>query len=268
MGREVIRLPLDQIEIAEQVRKDFSDESLQGMAQSLLAVGQLQPVIVQPFGGKYRLVAGERRVRSAPLAGLTAIAAIVDDSDLSPAEVIQRQLIENAQREDLTPWESAMGIKELMEETGWTAGETADKLGLSAATVSRLLALVRLPEAIQSKVRSGAISASAAYELGKIDDAAEQASIADQIAAGQMTRDAVSRAARRKKPPRAETDAKPSARIKAELSGGRSVTLAGAGLESLDTMIEWLEELLGRARKCRPKSLRTFLAILKDEARA
>jgi len=157
-----------------------------------------------------------------------------------------------------------------MEEMGCSAGEAASSLGFSAATVSRLLALVRLPESIQAQVRSGAIPASAAYELGKIDDAAQQAALAEQIVAGQITRDGVSRAAKRSKTPRNETAGKPPARIRVELGGGRTVTLAGEGLESLDVMLEWLVELTAKVRKLRPKGveLGTFARLLRDEAKS
>jgi ParB family chromosome partitioning protein len=267
----ILELPLEQVIATVQVRKEFSGESLHGLMGTLRTVGQLSPIRVRKEGDLYVIIQGERRYRATKMAGFKTIAAIVEEQDLAPAAILHRQLVENCQRDNLTPMETAIAVAELMQETGWTATEVASNLGLSNATVSRLLALVRLPESIQAQVRSGAIPASAAYELGKIEDAAQQAALAEQIAAGQLSRDGVSRAAKRSKTPRNETAGKPSARIKAELSGGRSVTLAGGdGPESLESLIEWLDELLSKARRARPKGLAlgTFLSILKDEARA
>ena len=266
----ILYVPLEKIQANGNIRKHFDEGELHGLMESMVANGQLQPVRVRRDGDKFLLVDGERRLRAARLAGWKQLAVIVEGEEVSEAGAKQRALVSNCQRADLTPLETATAIKELMEEMGCSAGEAASSLGFSAATISRLLALVRLPESIQAQVRSGAIPASAAYELGKIDDAAQQAALAEQIVAGQITRDGVSRAAKRSKTPRSETAGKPPARIRAELGGGRSVTLAGEGLESIDAMIEILELLLGRARKVRPQGLElgTFLRILKDEARA
>jgi ParB family chromosome partitioning protein len=266
----ILYVPLEKIQANGNIRKHFDEEELCGLMESMVANGQLQPARARRNGDKFLLVDGERRLRAARMAGWKQLAVIVESDDVSEAGAKQRALVSNCQRADLTPLEMATAIKELMEDTGCSAGEAASSLGFSAATVSRLLALVRLPEAIQAHVRSGAIPASAAYELGKIEDGVEQAQIAAKIVAGQITRDGVSRAAKRSKTPRSETAGEPPARIRAEIGGGRIVMLAGEGLESIDVMIEWLEILLGRARKCRPQGLElgTFLRILKDEARA
>jgi ParB family chromosome partitioning protein len=268
MVREIIQLKLEDVQISGQVRKEFTESSLQELASSFLQVGQLQPVIVQRIGDRYLLLAGERRLRAAQLAGLASIDAIVEEANLSSSDVCQRQLIENLQRDELTPLEVAAGIKELMEATGWTASEVSGKLGLSAATVSRTLSLLRLPEGIKSQVRSGELIANVAYELGKIDDATMQIEIANKVIAEGLTRDGVSQMVKRKKSAAAVTDAKPSARAKIELGGGRSVTLSGPGLASLSTAIEWLQEVLAKAKKADPAlGLKSFVRVLKDKAR-
>jgi ParB family chromosome partitioning protein len=265
------RMRRDQIVVPDkQVRsKNFDQESLSDMAKSIREVGQLQPVVVQPFGDKYRLVFGERRLRAMAMAGLDEVDVRIVDANLAPAEIIQMQLIENVARENLNPLELAYGIKDLMQEAGCTATEVASKLGMSNATISRLLPLADLPPLIQAQIKDGAIPGSAGYDLSRVKDVGEQLALAQKIASGKLTRDGLSGIVRRKGSGRKHTGTGKTARIRAELRG-RSVTLAGEGLESIDAMIETLEILLSRARKARPQGLElgTFLRILRDEARA
>ena len=141
-------LPLDQVECYPQVREQFDQAALEGLANSIKADGQLQPIRVRRKGSKFGVVDGERRTRAMRLAGLTTIAAIIEEKELGDGEVIKRQLILNLQREDLTPVERARGIQSLIEATGWTATQAASKLGLSNATVSKSLSLLSLPAAI------------------------------------------------------------------------------------------------------------------------
>ena len=116
-------IPLDKIEVDPQVRKAFDEESIDGLVASLKVVGQLQPIRVRKVADKFRVVCGERRTRAARLAGLTTLAAIIEVRDLSEGEVLQRQIIENCQRENLCPIEKARGITRLMEvmnsNTNW-----------------------------------------------------------------------------------------------------------------------------------------------------
>jgi ParB family chromosome partitioning protein len=272
MAQEKIEyVPLDMIVATVQVRKEFSEESLRGLMASIMAVGLLVPIRVRKEGDLYVIVDGERRYRAAKMAGtFTTIAAIVEGQDLAPSAVQHRQLVANCQREGLTPMETAIAIRELMQETGWTAAEVASKLGMSQANVSKALALTELPPEIQAKVEAGEIPASAGYELNRIKDPAQQAALAAQIAGGQLTRDALTGIVRSNGTGNKAATTGKLARFKAELSGGRSVTVAGTGLDNLDTLIAWIEELLGKARKLRPKGLElaTFVRILKDEAKA
>jgi ParB family chromosome partitioning protein len=264
-------LSLDRIEAAPQVRTEFPEESLQGLAETMLRVGQLQPIRVRREGDIFVVVAGERRLRAAKMSGRFAtIAAIIEEGQLDTAAVLQRQLIENCQQEGLKPLEKARAIRELMERSGSSASETAAMLGLSAATVCKLLALVELPESIQAQITEGKVSASAAYELSRVSDADQQAALVEQIASGQLTRDGVAGIAKRRAANQSNGTPDHPSRARVELSGGRSITVAGVGLDNLETLIAWLEELLGKARKLRPKGLElaTFVRILKDEAKA
>jgi ParB family chromosome partitioning protein len=265
-------IPIGDIEAAAQVRTEFSEESLQGMARSLLEVGQLQPIRVRREGDSFVVVDGERRVRAAKMTGkFTKIAAIIEERPLDAAEIEQRQIIANCQRDDLTPLEKARAIHDLMKLRGWNAGEVAAKLGFTGSMATKLLALVELPESIQALVAGGKIPASAGYELSRLGgDAAEQAALAEQIARGSLTRDGLSAIIKRRGAAPAGEKPATISRLRASLSGGRTVTLAGEGLTNIDALIGWLEELLSKARKLRPRGLElgTFARLLKDEAQA
>ncbi|MBI2963016.1 MAG: ParB/RepB/Spo0J family partition protein [Deltaproteobacteria bacterium] len=144
----VTALPLDHIRPnPDQPRRHFDEQSLTELCESIRERGLLQPVIVrrEPDGG-YLLLAGERRYRASRMAGLTAIPALVRDDH--PLEIA---MIENLQREDLTPLEEARGIAGLIEAQGYTHAEVADLLHKSRPHVSNTLALTRLPKAVQDE---------------------------------------------------------------------------------------------------------------------
>lgn len=247
-----------------QPRKTFPDETLAELAQSLREVGILFPLRVRPNGAGYVIVDGERRFHAARLAGLSELPVIVEEAELSEPDVTRRQLIANCQREDLKPLEVARGVQSLMTSAGWTASEAARRLGFSESKVSRLLALLSLPQDVQARIESGAISPSAGYALSQVDDAAAQSQLARDAASGRITRDAiVSRSRRRPVSP----SAKVPARITARLGQGRSVTLAGPGLADVETLITWLTELVNEARKARDLELTTFARLLRDRAK-
>ena len=235
----------------------------------MLAVGQLVPIRVRKEGDLYVIVDGERRHRAAKMAGnFTTLAAIVEGQDLAPAAVQHRQLVANCQREGLTAMETANAIRELMRETGWTATEVASKLGMSPANVSKALALTELPPEIQAKIDAGEIPASAGYDLSRVKDPAQQADLAAQVARG-LTRDALTGIIKSNGTGRQPATTGRPSRFKAELSEGRTITVSGGGLDHPDTLIAWLEELLAKVRKLRPKglALATIARLFRDEAK-
>jgi ParB family transcriptional regulator, chromosome partitioning protein len=142
----VTLLPLERIRTnPDQPRRYFDEVALAELAESIRERGLLQPVIVRREpDGEFLLLAGERRYRASRIAGLTAIPALVRDDD--PAAIA---LIENLQREDLTPLESALAISALIEEKGMTHADVAALIHKSRPYVSNTLALTRLPKAIQ-----------------------------------------------------------------------------------------------------------------------
>lgn len=266
----MLRIGIDKIVAQKQVREQFEDESIAGLAATLKTQGQLQPIRVRKAGDRYVITDGERRFRAAIMAGFTEMDAILEVRELTPAEITERSLIANCQREDLTPPEKAFGIKALMDATGDNCSEVALRLGMSNSKVSRLLSLIPLPKSILDLVAAGKIAASSAPELAKIEDPARLQEIADDLASGKLTRDGVAKAAKQKKrttPSRPSNS--PTGRLIAMLGLGRVVSVIAPAL-SIESMIELLEELLAKARKAKSQnlSLATFARFLEDQCRA
>lgn len=166
---ELIHVPVDEVRAnPEQPRTRFDEESLGEMAASIKEVGVLQPVVVRPDDGGYLLVAGERRWRAAKLAGLATIPAVVRGEVSDPTLV--EALVENVQREDLTPLEEAHAYRQLLEEYGMTQEEVADRVGKSRPAVSNTLRLLQLPAEIQAMIDSGRLSAGHARSLLGLED--------------------------------------------------------------------------------------------------
>jgi ParB family chromosome partitioning protein len=271
--RVVQQIALDRIIRGKQVREHFDDESLSGLTQSMRENGLHEPIHVLSLDGeRYSLLTGGRRVCAARKAGWTTIAAIVEKADLSKSDILVRQLIENVQREDLKPLEKAKAIDLLMKESGWNASQTATKLGLANGTVTKLLALLSLPEQIQEKIRAGELPATAAYELTHVNGAAEREELASRVANGELTRDELSGSIKSQK--RKSTNRKAARRRKvqvtATLKDRQSVTVCAPNLD-LGILIGILENLLGLARQAQSDQLvlTQFLKRLKvDRAKA
>jgi len=166
----------------DQPRRVFSEESIRQLAQSISDQGVLQPILVTPMpGGRYRIVAGERRWRAAREAGLTAVPCIVREMDV--VQQMEIALIENLQREDLNPIEVAQGIQSLMKQCGYTQETVAQRLAKSRPAVANLLRLLTLPEGIIAMVRQGTLSAGHARVLAGLDDDAMKQQLASRTIA-------------------------------------------------------------------------------------
>ena len=175
----------------DQPRKTFPEDSLQQLAVSLKTTGQLQPIRVRwsQGHGRWIIVSGERRYRAACLAGLETIACQFIERPLSEVEIRQQSLIENLLREDLMPLEAARGYEQLMEQSGWSVREVAEALNISPGTVSKALALLRLPTDLQNLVSEGSLSASAAYEVSRLDGEEPQRELAHRVLNEGLRRD-------------------------------------------------------------------------------
>jgi ParB family chromosome partitioning protein len=164
-----------------QPRVDFPEESLAALARSIREVGVLQPVVVRRRDSGYELVAGERRVRAAKLAGLATIPAIVREGD--DTESLREALIENIHREDLAALELASAFQELLEELGVTQETVAERLGYSRAHIANTIRLLSLPADVQRLLAEGRIQAGHARALLGLPDDEAKSALALRVAA-------------------------------------------------------------------------------------
>jgi ParB family chromosome partitioning protein len=166
---EFLHVPVDQIRAnPDQPRSRFDDDALEELTASIREVGVLQPVIVGATEDGYVLIAGERRWRATKKAGMPTIPAVVRGS--TGESTLVASLVENLQREDLTPLEEAHAFKQLLEDYGMSQEQVADRVGKSRPAVSNTIRLLQLPGPIQAMVDGGSLTAGHARALLGLDD--------------------------------------------------------------------------------------------------
>ena len=163
----------------EQPRKNFDEDSLQELAESLKQFGMLQPILVQNRGDYYEIIAGERRWRAAKIAGLKEVPVI--GRELTDQEIVEISLIENIQREDLNPIEEAQAYKRLLTEFHLKQDEVAERVSKSRTAVTNSMRLLKLCDEVQKMVVDDMISTGHARALISIEDPEEQYLIAQKI---------------------------------------------------------------------------------------
>jgi len=176
-------VPLDLITPnPQQPRQHFDADTLAALAASIREVGVLQPVVLRPADaeGEYVLVAGERRCRAARLAGLDDVPAVIRD-DTDDTSSLTEALVENVQREDLTPLEEAAAYRQLLEDFGLTHADIAERVGRSRSAVTNTLRLLQLPAAIQGMLERGELTAGHARPLLSVEDDAYATHIAEKV---------------------------------------------------------------------------------------
>ncbi len=152
-----------------QPRKSFNEASLKELADSIKEKGVIQPIIVSELGdGRYELIAGERRLRAAKIAGLLEIPVII--RNFSEEDKLEIALIENIQREDLNPIEEAQAYKELIERLGLSQDELAKKIGKNRSSIANTIRLLKLPEYVREKIIRGEITEGHARAILIIED--------------------------------------------------------------------------------------------------
>lgn len=162
-----------------QPRKDFDENSLSDLAQSISQHGLLQPLLVRPLPiGGYQIVAGERRYRACRMAGLTEVPVTI--RELSDTETMELALIENLQREDLSPIEEALGYKALIDEHGFSQEEVATSVGKSRPAIANSLRILKLPDSAEY-VKQDKISAGHARALLMLDNEEDMLELAELI---------------------------------------------------------------------------------------
>jgi ParB family chromosome partitioning protein len=165
-----------------QPREVFDEEEIDQLATSLLDVGVLQPLVVRPLGeDRYELVAGERRLRAAIVAGLPTVPAIVRATE--DADLLKEALVENIHRVQLNPLEEAAAYQQLLDDFGVTQEDLAARLGRSRPTISNTIRLLTLPATVQRRIAAGVITAGHAKALLSLESSAAQQRLADRVVA-------------------------------------------------------------------------------------
>jgi ParB family transcriptional regulator, chromosome partitioning protein len=152
----------------QQPRRRFSEDELEGLAQSIRVNGIIQPIILRRQNGRYQIVAGERRWRAAQRVGLRKVPAVV--KEVSDEKLLELALIENIQRQELNPIEEAQAYSQLVENIGLTQEQVAERLGKDRTAISNSTRLLRLTEEVQSWVAEGLLSAGHGRALLGTDD--------------------------------------------------------------------------------------------------
>jgi ParB family chromosome partitioning protein len=185
-GGGLLELPVDAVEPnPRQPRTTFEEESLEALSRSIQEVGVLQPIVVRRAGDRYELIAGERRLRAARLAGLATVPAVIRESD--DAESLREALIENIHREDLNPIELAEAYRELLEELGLKQETLAERLGISRSNIANTIRLLQLPGEVQQLLAERKIQAGHGRALLSLGDGDAQRDLAMRIAAEDLS---------------------------------------------------------------------------------
>ncbi len=246
----------------------FSEEGIAELAETMRIHGILEAIGVVRDKDGYSGLWGQRRWLAAKRLGLEYVPAVVLDNIESDAEAVEIRLIENTSRENLRPGELADGLARLMDMQKLTGADVAKRVGMNPASVTKTLTLRQLPDWIREKIDAGAISAGAGYELARIKDPEIQAELARQVANGALSRDGLVAMvkARKRGGKKAGTS---GTRVTAMLDSNRSISLSGNGMDSVEVLIQWLEDLLTKARKVRPQNLAlgTFINMLRDQSK-
>ena len=250
---KIVTLNINEIEPnRNQPRKDFDEEALGSLAESIGQHGLIQPIIVRPtIGGGYTIIAGERRWRACRMAGLTEIPVVIKDTD--EQNLMEMALVENLQREDLNPVEEALGYKSLMDNFGLTQEEVAAKMAKSRSGVANALRLLNLNADELEALRSGKITAGHARALLSAENSEIRAKMFESALNGENVRVLEKMAKAKGKTPKKET--KPTfyneveLSIKNELHRKAAVKSTGKGKGTLTIEFFSDEELAEFAKK-------------------
>ena len=250
---KIVTLNINEIEPnRNQPRKDFDEEALNSLAESISQHGLIQPIVVRPtIGGGYTIIAGERRWRACRMAGLTEIPVVIKDT--GEQNLMEMALVENLQREDLNPVEEALGYKSLIDGFGLTQEEVATKMAKSRSAVANALRLLNLKEEELEALRSGKITSGHARALLSAENSEIRAKMFESALNGENVRVLEKMAKEKKTAPKRET--KPTfyseveLSIKNELHRRATVKSTGKGKGTLTIEFFSDEELEDFAKK-------------------
>src|SRR5881296_380341 len=217
----------------EQPRRHFDDEALGLLADSIRRHGLLQPLVVRRIAGRYELIAGERRLRAARRAGLERVPVIVREARVE--DRLELALIENVQRENLTPLEEAEAYRHLIDTHGLTQEDIAARVGKSRPAITNTLRLLGLPDAVKAQLESGELTAGHARAVLAIEGVTEQVSFAREIVTRRLTKSEAERLVTRRRAP------KPGGAIVVGYAAVGAALLLGRSLrDAARTTLAWL----------------------------
>jgi len=199
-----------------QPRTQFREEALRELADSILAEGIIQPLVLRKNGPRFQIIAGERRWRAAQLAGLQRVPAVI--REIPETQALEITLVENIQREDLSAIEQAKAFERLTDEFGFTQEEVARRTGKDRATIANTLRLLKLEPPIRELIDHGRLSAGHGRALLAIEDKRLRLALAERAARGRLNVRQIERfaARRRNRPPAAEAPVDPNVRAAIE----------------------------------------------------
>ena len=169
----------------DQPRTNFEEDGIEELADSISKVGLLQPILVRPVGDNYQIIAGERRWHACRAAGLEKVPVRIQNAD--DGSTLELALIENLQRKDLNSIEEARGYRRLIEVSGLTQGELADKVSKSRSTITNAIRLLDLPEEVQDLMFEGKLSAGHARAVLSLGDEDKRLKLANKIVAENLS---------------------------------------------------------------------------------
>lgn len=246
--RIVAKALIGGIDWSSQIRRERSEEDVDVIATSMKKDGQQYPVILQRVGDKMIGIDGQTRCLAATKIGWTKILAIVEEVETPEEDRLLRALICNLARTDLKPLEQAREIKRLMGLKQWSLTEAASRVGKTIGALTKVLAVLDLPDEIVAQVDAGTIGVSVGYELSKVADPQIQAELAAAAASGQVTRDEVAAEVVSQKKGRKKRRRKAEAKAEIALVSGYRIEVRGREL-SIDSLALCFEEALEHVRR-------------------
>lgn len=177
-----------------QPRKQFDEQALEELADSIRVLGLIQPITVKKDGDKYLIISGERRWRAAQAAGLESLPAYIRDVDDTNLHAMA--LVENIQRQDLNAIEVALGLQRLIDECGLTQEALADKVGKKRSTIANYMRLLRLPDEVQLAVKEGVLSMGHAKAIASVENRRQQLALLKKCVKNNMSVRQIEEAAR------------------------------------------------------------------------
>ena len=263
-GPQIATKPLAWFILAPQVRKNYDDDDLRRLGESMKSLGQLQPVGAKPDG---TVLWGHRRLLAARLVGLAALQVIITDRPMSDSEIRLIQLTENMHRADLSGYEKWLACSELMcLNPTWQMKDLAQHLSIDSSMGTRILSPSRCSPAWQEALKEGKAGISDCYAASKLESPEEQAALLALKLSG-ASRDTIEQAGRKKR--NGTTATVKVARLRCALPSGVAVQFTGEGI-TLELAIDAMKDLTAELKRAIDQGLdsRTVVRVLADKAKA